>query len=138
MTVIIDVAHALQGLRNAVELKGEDFIYDSEEFQKLRGPDCLYAVIEDGKAVPSCIVGHVLAAAGVPVKEMVWAFTPGDAGMFSSDVIWDLYLKINRDCEGVEITRDAASVLQAAQSCQDTGNTWGAALDAAELKAATL
>lgn len=103
-------------MEEAVALKGEDYVYEQ---LPTCDPDAItpttcYYVWDDQ---PSCIVGHVLHAAGVPLDRLrvregiaahmvVRAEAPDD---------WDTSLE---------------DALDAAQGLQDSGGTWGQALAA--------
>lgn len=98
--------YVLRLMEAVVNKMGADYVYPEREL------GCQY--VRDGQ--PSCIVGHVLVEAGVPVDEIgkhegrsAWAMAPdvtpwGDKG---TPVI---------------------EALDAAQHAQDTGSTWGEAL----------
>lgn len=96
-------------METAVNMKGPDYVY--------RVPDdrgaCVY--INDGQ--PSCLVGHVLVAAGVPVERLeVWEDTAARevVGHLGPDD-WDY---------------DLGEALNRAQETQDSGAPWGEALAA--------
>lgn len=114
---------ALEALRKAVKLKGEDYVYPEEE--KFMG-SCRYA---NDEGSPSCIVGHVVYIldpeafkhlAAVEAEQETTAvedLTIAYEGSYLPEDFWD---------------RATARVLQEAQSKQDTGSKWGDALGAAE------
>lgn len=111
MTIIIDAARAVELLRQAVAAQGADHVYRSDD------GECRYTAA----GCPDCIVGHVLALAGVPLS--VLADLDGSIA----------YLNV----PGVEFTDQARAVLLAAQEVQDDQrSTWGQALAAAEAVAA--
>jgi hypothetical protein len=108
ITLTYDEAVAL--LNRAVQEKGEDYVYEMPD-----GIDgqCMYVV--DG--APSCIIGHVYAYAG------------GD-------------LELLHQCEGVgaSVLRDQGvlfadertlGLLRRAQMRQDSGDSWGVAVEVA-------
>lgn len=122
---------AVQYLNEAVQLKGEDYIYQhhsrlDDEGNEI-GPSCLYA--HNGK--PDCIVGHVLAKAGVPIELMEWSQATDESGgiqnPYSYDQAQSVLYRLHRD--GLLYTGKATRKLLAlAQSRQDQGSTWGQAV----------
>jgi hypothetical protein len=105
----IDKDRALELLRQVVEGR-EDFVYPS-----LVTVDCVYA--HRGK--PSCIVGHALVLAGATVKRLAELDGLDDGGIRNVEVEW------------LALTDEAAQAFGEAQDVQDTGFTWGQALNAA-------
>jgi hypothetical protein len=102
---MIELNDALNALRKVVAERGEDFVYEGS---------CVYQF----EGQPACIVGHVLAhllpewwRSTEIVKQNLSAFQLSQCGL---------------------ATADAADALEAAQVAQDTGLTWGEALEAAE------
>lgn len=93
-------------MEEAVALKGEDFVYRTPEDE-----DCCYIDPSDGS--PSCIVGHVLVAAGVTAEI--------PEGHSASSVIPRLMNEWADD-------RRLLTALDHAQSRQDSGTPWGDAL----------
>lgn len=111
----IDARRALELLIDIVDQYGEDTVYEKVPLNVggtiiySQGVGCRYQV----NGQPSCLVGHVLARAGVSTE----ALEDMDASGLS---IINSYAAVG--------DTDARAVLQAAQSAQDTGATWGEAL----------
>lgn len=109
----LDGATALRLLREVVAER-PDYVYeppaDAHEL-------CVY----QSHGEPSCVVGHVLARAGWPVRALIELDRTGvSAGL------------LHQRLDGV--TEQAATVLAVAQNWQDVGgdHTWAGALAAAE------
>lgn len=105
-------------LDELVQEAGEDFVY--------RGV-CKYVKNDE----PSCLVGKVLAKAGVPLERLEAADRAEWGGGQSADVLLN-----NLRAEGVVNFEgdDVAVLLQAAQSRQDNRNTWAKAVSLAKAK----
>lgn len=105
MTITITADEARELLTRAVEEKGADYIYP-----RVNNPDgCLYF---EGNA-PSCIVGHVLAYKGMEPFE--------DEGELNASTVHSL-----RHHMLFEVDNDRTfEALRAAQTWQDSGETWG-------------
>lgn len=101
-------AYAL--LTKFVEEKGADYVYaaPNEESEA-----CLYVY----NGAPSCLVGHVLVAAGVPFEEIK------EVEETSAHTAVPRLL---------DVSVDLADALDAAQKKQDGGRPWGEALKAFE------
>lgn len=100
---------AVQLLNDAVKEKGHDYVYPS------RG-ECVY--IKDGK--PSCIVGHVLVAAGLPV--IAFGGCSGEMRHNSAGIRHlSKVLELDMDHDTVELLREV-------QWSQDNGTPWGQAV----------
>lgn len=113
-TTVLTPEKALELLRKARDLKGADYVYKPETLSATghRLDGCKY-LEPDGS--PSCIVGHVFVWAGIAEIE-----EDRDADSLASeyglpDVVGD--------------------ILATAQAEQDSGLTWGEAVEAAERKA---
>lgn len=119
-----DYDETLSLLRAAVELKGEDYVYTNPngEMATIDGgiTDCFYVDESGDDAVPSCIVGHVFHAMGIPVLDMLKI----EGSSVNSDVTEDLL----RD-NSIQVTPRATRLLYSAQDLQDSGHTWGEAVD---------
>lgn len=105
----MDIGTALDLLAAAVSRRGGDFVYQPVWVDEPRYLTCLYA--RDG--APDCIVGHVLAAAGVRPRELE---------AMRDDGIEDLY---RADRLPIDLTLGALAVLHTAQQSQDRGCPWG-------------
>ncbi len=110
---IINLAYARELLAQAVQTKGEDFVYNpGREFK------CYYTPQPCGtnpSAVDTgCLVGVALTLGGIDVSSF------GDVAITCVD--------------NAGLTEEAADYLAWAQDAQDTGATWGQALREAETK----
>lgn len=139
MVIRIDGQRAVDLLRMAVETKGEDYQYEQPD-----GTGCFYTL--PGNTAPSCIVGHALAYAGVPLdvlhaidfggviredpdfpgEEYEESGSLGDTTANNEDVI--AWLERN----GAVLDREAIDVFHKAQQWQDDGIAWGEAVAAAQ------
>lgn len=112
-------------LDKAIAEKGEDYVYhpnrqpdpdDPDEFMQM----CEYVHIEevDGEEVMSaaCLVGHALAAMGVPLEKI-----NRHEGTGASDVLAAL---------GAVTSQDVREAAREAQRQQDMGAPWGEARQA--------
>lgn len=105
----ITTEDALRALEEAVAEKGEDFVYERVE----NGHGFLTCQYVVGGA-PSCIAAHALVRLGVPVGDLASLEGQTPSGLADAGVI-------DADAEAIK-------VLDQAQSAQDAGETWGAAL----------
>jgi hypothetical protein len=119
----IDREKALALLAAEVRTEGPQFVYKRDERVDengdMQGINCRY--VEDGN--PSCLVGRVLFRAGVPIE-----------AIHNLDTQWNGMSESIGDAkfpDDVNLTLDAREVLQAAQTSQDAGQTWGEALRSA-------
>lgn len=123
MSIIINRQTAIDLMKRAVDEKGEDYIYPGSD----KG-NCWYQ--KDG--APSCLVGHALAFAGVPIEtleRMDHGFSdradPDDASIAS-------LLASKAEKLPFAVTHAAKQALISAQMRQDRGDRWGYALEMAE------
>jgi hypothetical protein len=118
---IITAEKALEALREVVSGK-EDHIDPGS----VPGGKCLYAIFDEGadRVVPSCIVGTALHSRGVPAGVL--------ASMNRCGSVEEVYSNAEEFDAYFVLTGGAFEVLQAAQTAQDTGRTWGTALEIAE------
>lgn len=110
------------GLTSLVESAGAEFIYVQRPTAD--GWGCVY--VHQGK--PDCMIGQFLHGAGVPLKRLALADkVQGGAGTDARALVHDLVY------EGVIAVSSGriADVLSRAQGLQDTGFTWGEALEGA-------
>lgn len=130
MIYVIAGADALNSLRLRVAGR-EGYIYKREERERREPVYCLY--VEKGS--PSCLVGHSFHydfGISIPYLELLNSNElAGHLGGSSS--VRALVMP-----EGVELTSEARQIFGAAQEIQDGGGTWGEALEAAEVVAASL
>ena len=106
MTRVLEYNEALSLLKAQIEKKGEDYIYEADD-----NGSCRYFVDDE----PSCIVGHVFHDLGIDSDFVEEFQVPKDAV----------------DSEVLELSYEAAELLEAVQSKQDNGEPWGYALKAA-------
>lgn len=108
----LDKATTKRLLDEAVAARGEDYVYEQPIADW-----CVYTY--DGK--PSCIVGHVLDAAGIPLEEL----ERGDAGYWGAGRLVE-----NLENKGLlETDYGTRQALIGAQWRQDDGDTWGEAVN---------
>lgn len=119
-------------LKDIVAEYGEDYVYPAA------GATCTYSQPEDGKLVPSCIVGHVIyrlapeAFAVIADLEAITNF--GDSSPAQEvlrGALGDFGVQDNSaHLDPLTEDRDLVYALTEAQGAQDTGHTWGQALEA--------
>lgn len=119
----ITVDSVTRGLRALVEEKGEDFVYQERQLTADSASRCVY--VHDGK--PDCIVGQFLAAQGIPLERLEKA----DEACFNSGAPAAMLLGQLEDENLVQAESRAVEILRVAQSLQDLGRPWGAAVEAA-------
>lgn len=110
----IDQKLALELLRKVVEDKGAGWV----DPRTAAGLDCQY--VDTATNTPSCIVGHVMVAAGLGVAELDY-----------EDDVFGLAEQL-RFKGAADLSGNAISVLMAAQIHQDNRGNWGGALQEAE------
>jgi hypothetical protein len=104
-------------IEGAVALKGEDYVYPiAVDGESTEWGGCDY--VRDGQ--PSCIVGHVLVAAGVPPEQL-----SRHEGTSASNVVRSLK---------PEWGEEVGVALDSAQELQDSGSTWSEALKAFKMR----
>lgn len=114
----IDERRALELLIDVVDAYGEGTVYEkvrltvNDEIVDDYGIGCRYQY----KQQPSCLVGHVIHRAGVPMSTLEAMDVNGVAAN-----------ELTSYPTGVTV--NGASVLNAAQIAQDQGKTWGEALE---------
>lgn len=108
--------------------------------------DCTYAIHEEGAGmVPSCVVGHMLAAwddevFGAVVEssndESVIGIFGGSIGLsvdgINQDAVYVYRTGLTGESEEVRVDGKTLAYLQSFQNFQDTDYSWGAALIRAE------
>jgi hypothetical protein len=110
---LIDLGVALDLLATAVRFRGADFVGRPRCVEVPSHRTGRYA--NDG--APDCIVGHVLAQAGVELSALE---------ALSNDGVDEHYAAGRLPCP---VTLGALAVLRAAQRSQDRGCRWGDVLD---------
>lgn len=130
-TILIDTDRALALLHEVVD-PNPGFIYQPGKNPDSGASACLY--VRDGE--PSCLVGHVLARAGVAVEDLARMDegTPDSgtedepAGDGDSESAFEVLWENGALPDYLEVTPDAADILMHVQSRQDQGTPWGDAL----------
>lgn len=132
MSVTLTIENVVKAVEEAVELKGSDYVYPSNEPDPLRESvigACQY--VRSG--APSCLVGHALVSLGVPLNRLA-SFDLQYANSAKA-VLDTLYAEAIIDFENAgEELDEIETFLMAAQGKQDEGFTWGEALTAARHK----
>ena len=109
---MLNKVQILEGLRKAVELRGEDYVDPNSE-ERVSG--CLYVNDRDTEPTPGCIVGTAYYVLTGELLGYEYEYTA------ASDPEFDDILD-----------EEAKRVAAAAQKVQDEGGTWGQALREAE------
>lgn len=113
MTTTLDLETVRGYLAEAVAEKGADYVYLIDGSGT---GDCNYLTYCDGAPTgPSCLVGHVLVKAGVPMDLIAKA--EGQNAEYALRTV------------GVDVTEGMACALNQAQSAQDAWDTWGKAVE---------
>ncbi len=127
MTVHIDFEKAQSLVAECIAERGEDFVYPKQD-----GLSCMYVhgiteipVDEDAyeytedfsKATPGCIVGAVMAKAGISLEDL-------GKGSRNESGSFDLINSLECD-ELVTVSDQASNYLANAQTSQDRGVPWG-------------
>lgn len=113
MTRVIDRDEVIATLREIVAAAGADTTRECTYTQRN----------DDGVLVPWCIAGCAFNRWGASVDSLYQVNVRPVVALVMNEWIWD---------DTFTLTDDATSVLSIAQSVQDCGETWGAALRAAE------
>lgn len=122
MSKRIEEEQVTQAIRQAVEEKGRDFIYEDYLGRSGGLATCTYS---DQAGAPSCIVGHVIRTLSpkefttLHVRE--WATDADEPSSWSADDALDM--------AHLDVPERAELALVAAQKAQDSGYPWGSALD---------
>lgn len=119
---IIDADQAYGSLIQAVEERGHNYVYSNPDSSPTGA--CVYAA--NGK--PMCGVGLALHKAGIPIDAIAALDT---AGRYGDTVLAHLFAEV-QPVPGYEFTEGAAKVFAAFQENQDSLETWGVSLEAAE------
>ena len=121
-------SRTLDLLTEIVTEYGTDYVY-----QQLPHGDedvstyCAYVESGPEGLRPSCLVGHFFVRLGVPLDQL--NFQPNGPTYEES------MPTAERVATDLNVCDDAAKILQAAQEEQDTGKTWGVALNRARTRA---
>lgn len=116
MAKVIDREEAVALLHRALELKGENYVYNE-------GFSCQY----ERNGGPSCIVGYALHFAGVSTDALSDLDAHDDTQIDMLAVEGTL-----EDVTGVKLTPDALKVFTRAQEEQDRKVPWGKAVAKAQ------
>lgn len=117
----ITLDDALRLLTEAVEEKGEDYVYSNNSGERADTEysiDCQYVHVQKGEFVPGCGVGNALHRAGVSLD---WLSDHESYGARN-------VLGMLRDDGILTANRTVEEFLSAFQSRQDRGDTWGESL----------
>jgi len=112
--IVVTYDVLLAALREAVAEKGEDYVYKK---RGAAGNRCVYVHEEDGKKVPSCIIGNAMHRLGVPLGNLHF--------LGGSEALFNILVKGGVIADVEPKARDLAMGVQAGQ---DYGVPWGAAL----------
>jgi hypothetical protein len=117
---IITAKKAIEALREVVS--GKENYVDPGSFTG----KCRYAIFDEGanRVVPSCLVGTALHSRGVPLGVL--------ASMNQCGGVREVYSNANEFDAHFVLTGGAFELFQAAQMAQDSGRTWGTALEIVE------
>lgn len=116
--MILNTERVVDLLQEVMTEKGEGYVYPHIP-NAVGGVGCRY----EYQGAPSCLVGHVLYRAGWPVEVLKFLDESGS----SARELWCIDVP-----EGIDIvTQKAAEVLELAQTYQDSGDTWGFAVQRA-------
>jgi len=117
---MIDLTYdrAVQLLEQAVEVFGEDHVYSPRDGGTT--PWCKY--VHEGR--PDCIVGNVLAAAGVPI----WRLEAADS-FPNNPTAGELVAQLAAEEFLAPLDERTPYLLDVVQDRQDAGTPWGEAVD---------
>lgn len=120
-TRTVDTGEVLHVAEQIVNEFGHDYVY-------IEPDDGICRYVYKGK--PSCLVGHILVRLGAPINAIrVSEEARLNAGEgLGVDVLLES-LTPTWSTLGFTLTAQAVEVLAAVQNTQDTGRTWGQALD---------
>lgn len=121
MTTLITVEQLGRALAEVVAEAGSDYQYVTDTGTEIRGR-CVYQ--RDG--APSCMVGHALFKLGVPVDVLAQLDVASEDGEPCAIDDSDAYSVLSD--AGFVLDSEAAERAAMAQTKQDSGWTWGAAL----------
>ena len=126
----LDLQRAKELVNESIEARGSDYTYEKQ------GGSCLYVHAEEvwdddteryvlnyDTAVAGCLVGDALKRGGIPLEAM--------GGEYNNDVDSNELLSKLSGRNMLTYTDSAAAFLSNAQTSQDKGAPWGAAVSAA-------
>lgn len=118
MSTQITFEEALAGLEKAIAAKGPEYVYRPLLVDETEGRTaCMY--FEPDTGAPSCIVGHVLADHGFTLESVGAANSEETVKSLSARRI-------------LSLDERTETLLWQAQSRQDSGITWGEAVEHAK------
>jgi hypothetical protein len=143
-TKIIDWTDALTLIEQAVETRGAEWVYpdtgecrymygpedyeDSDGYLHEPSPQLVQAFGEEKQ--PACLVGFIFYTLDPRIEQEMWDNNDNSITGWMGDVS-DYTIRLGMD-EDIIVTHKAILTLQSAQSAQDTGSTWGRALEQAK------
>lgn len=131
MTITLNERVTTALLNQAVADRGSDYVYpnDQKDDNNYNGV-CRYVFRgDDGSLTEAgCIVGYVLAMTGVPLETLAPYDVAGDGQVTAGG---DLLDELNH-LGIISIDGPSYRLLVGAQSAQDSGNTWGVAIERAK------
>lgn len=128
----LTLAEARALLAEIVEGKGAEYVYERPDNGNF-GPACVYAERgEDGKATPSCLVGHLFMKI-LPEHAEAFVYDNGTEipGSFSTRSASDVLERL-AESEILASDNKVRAYLDLVQYRQDYGLSWGEALAEAE------
>jgi hypothetical protein len=130
----LDLATAKRLVNEAVAEKGEDYVYPFNACVYAVEADTMYGYVDDDgsfqgdavttEACPACIVGVALHKGGVPLE---WLLANAYNGA-APDI-----LRYGNACGLLTFDKGVAEWLRIVQGEQDSGTTWGRAVEMADL-----
>jgi alkylhydroperoxidase/carboxymuconolactone decarboxylase family protein YurZ len=118
---------AVLGLKKALAVKGEDYVYERPTFELNDGITINACAYFTPEGQPSCIVGHVMADLGHTIDDLAETVTMAGDHTFNTGSTAGMVM----DYLGYEIDEKTRSLLSIAQDYQDSGNPWGHAVETA-------
>lgn len=119
---VYDEAKVLEVAEEIVNEFGHDYIY-------VKPPSNLCQYVHEGQ--PSCLVGQILVRLGAQVDVLEvpehYSIIQNGHGLGVTEFLTQL--APTTETLGFTLTRNAIAVLECIQNTQDTGNTWGRALE---------
>lgn len=123
MSMHLSFEDAVLGLKKALAVKGEDYVYEQPVFESPSGYTAQRCAYFTPQGAPSCIVGHIMADLGHTVDDL-------DA----PDELFEKTRNVGTDAPralkhlGYTLDSRAIEVLANAQALQDGGRPWGEAV----------
>lgn len=126
----INQTNILDALEEAVAEKGPEYVYANEwgqsslnEIGESSGISCNYVHGEGENLIPGCIAGNVLNRLGISL---------GTLTLFERSPVEDVLIGLADEGYINRVEFSVAEIIQAAQTAQDLGFSWGDALKAAK------